>query len=317
VTADDARRLALRFGAAVDDATPAERFADGITNEVWRVGDVTVRRYGRTHVTRAALAFEHDVLAHFAARTPLVRAPFADGAGETLVLDGGAFVAVFPFVPGTTGARDAVARIDNAHGLAQVHRAAHDLHVRGGMRSSRTLGQLSWLRERFQRFAVEPQLARVVPWDALILAIAGATVAVAPLLAELPHIVVHGDPHPENIVRDGGVTTGFLDFDFAHETERIYDVAAAADEHARADDDAPLDPAAFRAFVAAYGEGAPLAPAEHRCMAAHLVRRNAVQVWHAIANASERDAASLARAQRYAARCLAVRALTAEGVFDG
>jgi homoserine kinase type II len=315
MTADDARRLARHFGGSVADDTPATRFVDGITNEVWRVGAYTVRRYGRVHVTRAALAFEHAVVAHLAARTTLVRAPLADPLRETLVLDDGAFVAVFPYVPGTTGARDASARGGAARGLAEIHRAARDLHVRGGMRSSRTLGQLSWLRERFQRFAQEPALARELPWDALILAVASATVDVAPLVTALPHVIVHGDPHPDNVVREAGRTTGFLDFDFAHETERVYDLAAAADAFARADDDAPLDTDAFRAFVATYAEEAPLANAEHRVMAAHLVRRNAVQTWHAIANASDRDAAAFARARRYAARCTQVRTLAAQGLF--
>jgi homoserine kinase type II len=316
MTAEDARRAARHFGAVVGADEPVARFAGGITNEVWRAGAYTVRRYGRLHVTRAALAFEHAVLAHLAARTPLVRAPLADPLHETLVLDDGAFVAVFPYVPGTTGARDASARAGAARGLAELHRAARDLHVRGGMRSSRTLGQLSWLRERFQRFAQEPGLARALPWDALILAVAGATVDVAPLVAALPHVIVHGDPHPENVVRDDGRTTAFLDFDFAHETERVYDLAAAADAFARADDDAPLDVEAFRAFVAAYAEEAPLASAEHSVMAAHLVRRNAVQAWHAIASVSDRDAAALARARRYAARCTHVRTLASQGVFD-
>ncbi len=316
MTADDARRIAAEFGVAVDPTKPAVRFATGITNEVWRVGEVTVRRYGRLHVARAALTFEHNVLAHLAARTSVVRAPLAHANGATLLLDEGSYVGVFPYVPGTTGARDAAAADGNARALARVHRAAQDIHLRTGMRSSRTLGQFAWLRERFQGFANDPAIARALPWDGLIAALATATVWVAPHITELPHCVVHGDPHPENIVRENGVTTALIDFDFAHETERVYDVAAAADEHARADDDAPLDPAAFRKFVAAYREEAPLAEAERRSMAAHLIRRNAIQTWHAIAGVVGRDAAALRRAERYAARCLAVRGLAARGVFD-
>jgi len=71
MTADDALRVAGSFGVDVRDAA-AERLSGGYSNESWHVrgpsAAAVVRRYGRLHVSRAALVFEHAVAEHLAAR---------------------------------------------------------------------------------------------------------------------------------------------------------------------------------------------------------------------------------------------------------
>ena len=202
-----------------------------------------MRRYGRLHVTRAAIAFEHDVVAHAAEQMPEVVAPLRDAAGATIVTPpGGGSAAVFPYIEGTTGRRDLATACAAARVLARFHRAMHDVHVASGMRSARFLGMLPWLRERFTRFAADPLVARKLDWDALVAATTAATARVAPRAAALPHVVVHGDPNPGNVVSvQPGEVRGLIDFDFAHETERVYDVGTLLDEFARDGDDAPLD----------------------------------------------------------------------------
>jgi Ser/Thr protein kinase RdoA (MazF antagonist) len=275
-----------------------------------RAGSFVVRRYGRLHVTRAAVAFEHAVCAHAAQRMTEVVAPLRDGDGATIARapDGG-MAAVFPYVDGVTDRRDLGTAAAAAGVLARFHRAMRDVHVASGMRSTRFLGILPWLRERFNRFASDPLVARALDWSALVTATAGATVHVAQLAAALPHVIVHGDPNPGNVVTaEPGEVRGLIDFDFAHETERVYDLGALLDEFGRADDDAPLELARIARLVAAYAEEAPLAPAERELVPEAMLRRAATLVWYVVTRHGERVPGDAGGAPRYAARVAEIAA---------
>jgi Ser/Thr protein kinase RdoA (MazF antagonist) len=269
-----------------------------------RAGRFVVRRYGRLHVTRAAIAFEHAVAAHAAAHVREVVAPLRDAGGATIVTPpGGGSAAAFSYVEGTTGRRDLATACAAARVLARFHRAMRDVHVASGMRSARFLGMLPWLRERFTRFAADPLTARALDWDALVAATTAATARVAPRATALPHVVVHGDPNPGNVVsmREGDVRA-LIDFDFAHETERVYDVGVLLDEFARDGDDAPLDLARVGPLVAAYAHEAPLAPDERALLPEAMVRRAATLVWYVATRHGERVPGDVGGAPRYAAR---------------
>ena len=303
MTAADALRIAARFDIA---GTSASELPGGYSNDVWRVDGsharYVVRRYGRLHVSRRAIVFEHAILAHIAPRMSEVVAPLATPDGETLLTDDGGLVALMPYIEGTTGARDTRAAAGAAEVLARFHRAGTDIHIAGGLRSSRTVGMLAWLREMFVRFAAREDLARRLPWPALIAAVGGALTRVAPHAARLPHTIVHGDPHPDNVVHDARGVRGLIDFDFAHESERMYDVATAADAFARADENALLDLKKTAAFVSAYDRCAPLVPIERELLADAMIRRNATLVWYVISRHGERSPGDIGGAARYAAR---------------
>jgi Ser/Thr protein kinase RdoA (MazF antagonist) len=280
----------------------------GWSNDIARVdaraGRFVVRRYGRLHVTRAALLFEHAVVAHAAARMPEVVAPLRGADGATLVrAPDGAFAAVFPYVEGVTGRRDDATARAAARVLARFHRAMHDVHIAGGMRSARFLGTLSWLRERFTRFAADPLVARKLDWDALVAATTAATARVAPLAAQLPHDVVHGDPNPDNVVSgDAGEVRALLDFDFAHESERVYDLGAFLDEFARENEDAPLDLVRIGPLIEAYDEAAALTAAERELVPEAMLRRAATLAWYVATRHGARVPGDVGGAPRYAAR---------------
>ncbi len=275
-----------------------------------RAGRFVVRRYGSLHVTRAAIAFEHAVAGHAAARMREVVAPLRDGTGRSIVTapDGGP-AAVLPFIDGRTGRRDLASARAAAGVLARFHRAMRDVHVAGGMRSTRFLGALAWLRERFARFAADPLTARKVDWDALIVAVTAATARVAPRAAGLPLVVVHGDPNPANVVSgEAGEVRGLIDFDFAHETERVYDLGTLLDEFCRADDDAPLDVARIAPVVEAYVVQAPLAPGERELVAEAMLRRAATLAWYVATRHGDRIPGDVGGAPRYAARAAEILA---------
>lgn len=284
----------------------------GYSNESWRVessrGAFVVRKYGRLHVTRAAIAFEHAVMTYLAARTPEVFPPLHDRMDATMILDEGAYVAVFPYIAGETGARDRPAGIRVAQALARLHRAAQGIHVSSGMRTSRFLGMLPWLRERFNRFASDPLLARQLPWDALIAAVTAAAARVAPVVERLPTLIVHGDINPSNVVHLGDTVRGIIDFDFAHETERVYDIGVLVDEFARKHDDGALIYARVAPLIAAYAQGAPLSDAERQVVPDAMIRRAATLVWYVVTRHGERVPGDIGGAPRYAKRVLEIAA---------
>ncbi len=300
MTAEDVRRYAAAFGLA---AEPERELEGGFSNDSWlartAAGDVVVRRYGRLNVTRSALFYEHAVMRHAAARSPLVCAPLAGEDGESLRLIEGAFVAILPFVTGVTGDRTAAAQAAGA--LASFHRAMRDFRA-ARPRATRTLGTLAWLRERFVRFAGDARVARALDWDAAIAAVAGAAARVAPRAQGLPLGVVHGDAHPDNVVSAGGAVAALIDFDFTHETERAYDVATAADAFARASEEAPLDPARFAAFARAYDAVLPLTGDEWAVLYALAARRSAMLVWYVVTRHGERRPGDVGRAALYVER---------------
>lgn len=269
-----------------------------------REGSYVVRHYGRLHVTRAAIAFEHAIQAHAARHMTEVVAPLRDASGATIRSwrDEG-FVAVFPFVNGTSGRRDLATACGAARVLARFHRAMRDVHVVSGLRSARFLGILPWLRERFTRFAGDRLLARKLDWDALVAATTAATAAVAPRAALLPHVVVHGDPNPENIVTaEPGDVRALIDFDFAHETERVADLGTLLEEFGRPGEDEPLDTALVAALIASYAEEAPISADERALVPEAMLRRAATLVWYVVTRHGERVPGDVGGAPRYAAR---------------
>jgi Ser/Thr protein kinase RdoA (MazF antagonist) len=298
-------------------AASATTLVGGYSNETVRVdtagGSFVVRRYGRLHVSAAEIAFEHALAAHAASRMTEIVAPLRDPEGRTLLAapDGG-LAAVFPYVDGVTGRRDAATGAAAARVLARFHRAVRDVHVGGGMRSVRFVGALSGLRERFVRFAADASVGRALDWDALIAAATAATARAAPLAAGLPHVIVHGDPNPANVVTgSAGEVRALLDFDFAHETERVYDLGVLLDEFARAGDDAPLDLARIAELIAAYAAEAPLTADERALVPEAMLRRAAWLVWYVVTRHGERVPGDVGGAPRYAARVREIAAAAA------
>jgi Ser/Thr protein kinase RdoA (MazF antagonist) len=312
MTGEDALRIAASFGVEAHGAA-ADRLP-GSSNENWRVrgpsAAVVVRRYGRLQVSRAAIVFEHAVADHLAARMAEVRAPLRDADGSSLPLVDGAFVAVLPWVDGVTSRRDPVAGAATARALARFHLAGRELHVAGGMRSTRFLGIMPWLIACFQRFAAAGSpIARALPWDDLIVAL-GASIARIAHADRMPHAIVHGDPHPSNAVLRGDAVAALIDFDFVQETERVYDLGAFVDEFARADDDAPLALERIGPLVAAYDAQASLTAVERELLPDAMLRHAAWLVWSVVSRQGDRAPGDVAPAARYAARVREIARLT-------
>jgi Ser/Thr protein kinase RdoA (MazF antagonist) len=311
MTAGDALRIAARFGV---DGIAANELGGGWVNENWlvesRKGErFVVRRYDRLHVTRRAVFFEHAIMLHAAQRVPEVRPPLAAADGDTIVFEDGRFFAVLPYVAGRTGDRGAAA--DAARVLARFHLALAAFRP-ARPRAARSVGALAWLRDRFLRFAAQPHLARKLDWDALVVGVTRALTRVLPHAGRLPLATVHGDPHPDNVVVADGRVRALLDFDFAHETERLYDVASGADAFGRAVEGAPLDLAAALGFANAYQAEARLTDEEWELVPDLMIRRNAFLVWYIVSRHGQRAFGDVGNADRYARRVAELDGLRAE-----
>lgn len=266
----------------------ASKLPGGYVNESWKVeceeGDFVVRRYGRLHVTRRALLVEHAIMKHAAQRLEEVRAPLRAPNGSTLHARDGRFVGVQPYISGETGARDARARCGAARLLARFHRAME--RKRGAPKSS-SRDDLGRLRERLIGFARDPLVGEKLDWDVAIAAVEDAAARLAQLAPHLPKGIVHGDVQPANFVHRDGRVVGLIDFDFAQEGERAYDVAVGIDEFAAND------------FADAYAEEHPLAAAEREVLPAMAIRRNAWMIWYIVTQHGERVPGDVGNAARY------------------
>ena len=195
MTFDPAEYLA-RTGVATD--APSERLAGGYTNEVWRVGDLVVKRYDRT--ARPGL-FGNDPLAE--ARALVLLAP--SGVAPTPVhFDEPAGVVVYRFAAGKTwdGGVERVARL-----LGGVHalpgHGFRSLPVDGGA--------ILADGDRFLRIERGSELRAIRP----------PSVRCGPVARRL----VHRDAGPGNLI-DSGTDLKLIDWQCPGAGDPVEDLAA-------------------------------------------------------------------------------------------
>ncbi|MFN2459817.1 MAG: hypothetical protein ABR591_03875 [Candidatus Velthaea sp.] len=114
------------------------------------------------------------------------------------------------------------------------------------------------------------------------------------------------------MVRCDDEARGLIDFDFAHESERLYDVGTLLDEFGRAQDDGALEFERLKPLVDAYTAEAPLAEAERRLVPEAMIRRAATLVWYVVTRHGERAPGDIGGAPRYARRVTEIAARAEE-----
>jgi homoserine kinase type II len=308
MTAYDAVKVAAEFGVNVIDAS---KMAGGWVNSNWLVtardgSRFVVRRYEGLNVTQWGIAFQHAAMRQAAEQIPEVRPPLVGPYGFTFAMYDDQYFAVFPYIDGRTGQRAAFASAASV--LAHFHEALAGFHGKEARAASSAI-MLAWLRQQFKRFAARRALARKLDWDALMPGVVRSWTIAFTKGRKLPLTTVHGDPHPDNFVVVGGDVTGLIDFDFCHETERVYDVASSADAFGRSDEDAPLDLGAAAAFAAAYHAEAPLTDEEWQLIPSLMIRRNAFLVWYLVRRHGERAVGDVGNAERYVRRVVEIHRL--------
>ncbi len=252
----NAEQIAALYGLKLRAWQP---LTGGQECETWRAsstrGDV-VLRISPPWRTPAELAWTHDLMEFAAAALPEVAAPLPTRTGATLVLLAGGWAALLPFADGRHLDREsAQERAAAARLLARLHQ-----RLRAWPGGDRPPG-------RRPHVADQP----VVPGEPAALVDAGLDGWFADRVrrGDLTRGAVHGDYHRRNVLWRDGRAGAVLDWDDAHRTFLMQEVAWAAWEFAKtaAGDDLHEDRAT--AFLREYrAAGGPCPPDEDR----HAIR---------------------------------------------
>jgi homoserine kinase type II len=241
----------------------------GRVNRHWRVTaggrEYVLRRY-TAHRSRAAIAFEHALLAHAAARGWPVAVPVLAAGDATVGEYAGGRYALFPALAGRPGRYGSRAR-EKGRLLARLHR---DLASWPAWRQRDGLGRLSELDAHapgtldanlraFER--AHRDLARAV-WRER-----AANVRELDRLGydALPLMPIHGDFHRDNLLFTRGALSGLLDFDLARLDARAADIGITLASDCRvppAYND--IDVEAARVFLVGYDAESQLGEDERR-----------------------------------------------------
>ena len=299
-TVRDTAQWQAAFAAFGLSPQRVERLAGGVTNvNVIAVCDgasFVVRRHRGLVATAAVIEEKWSVVARLAELDALVARPLRTQLGHFTYVGQNTYSAS-AFVPGVTGP-DAASPRAFAAMLAAYHRVAAQLHPgeKGSLPSHEVV---AWLAAEFARFARIPELRDRIPWiRACDLAERCAARLQTPEALALATLWVHGDVNPGNIVTVGGKLAGFIDFEFVHHTERLYDLATLASELTWEIDDHAIRKAIAREIVTAYDRELPLEAAEFALVDAFRVRRHLAMLWKAVALHGARSESALRNARK-------------------
>lgn len=223
--AEEMAALIARFD--VGTLVSAKGIAEGVSNSNWLVdttgADGTGARFILTmyefRIELEDLPYFLSLLDHLAERGCPVPRTIHDRDGNLYRLVDGKGLALIEFLPGVSVSEPTAdqARAVGA-ALAQVHQAAADF---AGSREN-GMGLAEWQRltdacGHDGLVSINPALAELVERE-------------LPLLArdwpqDLPRSVIHADLFPDNVLMIGPQVTGLIDFYFACNDLRAYDVA--------------------------------------------------------------------------------------------
>ena len=204
------------------------RIGAGRNNEHWYVGaGLVLRRYGPFR-SDAAIDYEHAIVAQLRARGWPVAVPIPSAAGRMVVVDDGRRYSLFPRLAGRRGSpgRPRQPR-ELGRLLGRLHRDLAAVSIAGPPDAF----------PRILEMAADPAWQRLDALDDPVLPERadppqtgrGAHRGPGSAASGRPSVqLVHGDWHDGNILYQGGIVSGILDFDFAHPDLPLVDVAIAA-----------------------------------------------------------------------------------------
>lgn len=239
-------------------------------------GKYVVRRNQRK-LGRTSLELRHRLLAWLRARGfPAPRLVPAHG-GETVVEVDGRLYEVFPFIDGDEFNADRPAHLSGTGSiLARYHSAIEGFPDPPPSEGPRyTPGSLMGLTERLMQRDVMGELTEPLSWyDRRAVDLRRALPDTA--YAALPHVLIHGDLHRDNLIFRGDSVAALIDFDQVTVDARIVDVADALVDLAVGDAPpdwfpwgvyaGPLDSQRAHLLMEGYTMMVPLTPAEQTAL---------------------------------------------------
>ena len=202
------------------------RIGAGRNNEHWYVGaGLVLRRYGPFR-SDAAIDYEHAIVAAAPGARLAGRGPDSSAGGRMVVVDDGRRYSLFPRLAGRRGSpgRPRQPR-ELGRLLGRLHRDLAAVSIAGPPDAF----------PRILEMAADPAWQRLDALDDPVLnglirrKLAEVRTAAGSAASGRPGVqLVHGDWHDGNILYQGGIVSGILDFDFAHPDLPLVDVAIAA-----------------------------------------------------------------------------------------
>ncbi len=252
----------------------------GVVNETafaeTSVGRYVVRRNQRK-LGRTSLALRHRLLAWLRARGFPAPRLIAARSGETAVEVDGRIFEVSSFIDGDEFNPDRPAHLVGAGTiLARYHAAVADFpDPPPGQGPRYNPSSLSGLVERIMQRDLMGDLTEPLNWyDRRAADLRRALPDEA--YAQLPHLLIHGDVHRDNLIFRGDTVAALIDFDQVTVDARLVDLAdalvdlavgpAPADWYPWGVYSGPLDAARARGLLSGYCQIQPLTPAEQSAL---------------------------------------------------
>jgi homoserine kinase type II len=254
--------------------------AHGLVNETafveTNLGRFVVRRNQR-RLGQASLVLRQRLLAFLRSRGFPAPRPIATRAGATAVAVDGRFFEVFAFIEGDEFNPDRPAHL-HATGaiLARYHRIITAFTDPPPPQEPRYVpGGLHGLTERLMQRDLMGDLTEMLSWyDLRATELRRALPDAA--YAALPHVLIHGDIHRDNILFRGDVVAALLDFDQVTIDARLVDLADALVGLAPGEPPegwspwgvypGPLDPQRAQQLISGYQTQATLSTAERTAL---------------------------------------------------
>ena len=197
-----------------------------------------LRRYKPT-IQRDEIRFEHALIRHVAegGQCPVAQV-HATREGSTVVERGGAFYALFDYLPGEdryTWVRPRCSPAElRAAGrlLAQFHSDVATFRPPGHREEPRILRLLTIITREWERACRRPGSDAYLRYalehgDEVRRRLAAVSSALRRSAAGLPTVINHSDYHPGNLKFEGARISGLVDFDWAKVDLRAFDVGLA------------------------------------------------------------------------------------------
>lgn len=260
--AEDLARLIAQYD--VGELVSAKGIAEGVSNSNWLVEttgkDGTGARFILTLYERridyADLPYFLDLLDHLAARGCPVPRTMHDRDGASFRMVEGKAAALIEFLPGVSPTRPTAAQAASVGAvLAQLHLAARDFP------RSRANAMDFAASAAILETCGPQRLATIAPDLPAMLDHARAAAALD--LAALPQSQTHTDLFPDNVLMLGDTVTGLIDFYFACNDIRLYDLAVMHTAWSFDTTGRQHDAAVGAALIEGYSRHFPLNDDEH------------------------------------------------------
>jgi Ser/Thr protein kinase RdoA (MazF antagonist) len=243
---------------------------------------VALRCYLRKDISLRDILYEHAVMRYAAHSIDFVQPALRDSRGCPYVRHKERYFSAFPYTPGDVGYVKGDIAAQASQILADFHRSMIGFLPRNNAPATDSPGVLETCARSFHRCLVEGTLRDAAPWQELIRICDRASFRFASLPTTLRRGTVHGNFHVGNLVTQGKTVIGLIDFKYAHQSERLFDLAALAENFVRRDFGSSLNWTRINELLTLYERRFNLIDADEASLELMIVRSNACRIMNLV-----------------------------------